>query len=76
MARKIVYPLPEGELWGCLQCEMNADRVVDADVLLIEGESGKLGVVRTGLCASHAEIVEVALDDFREAQRKFRELEG
>jgi len=76
VARKIVYPLPEGELWGCLSCEMLAGRVVDADVLLLEGEPGKPGVVRTGLCASHAEILEVTLDDFREAQRRFQALGG
>jgi hypothetical protein len=76
MAFKLVYPLPEGELWGCLPCEMNAGRDVDADVLLIEGEPGQRGVVKVGLCATHAEMLPLCgMDEIREAQRKYQELE-
>lgn len=76
MAFKIV-PLPEGELWECLACQMNASRVTDADVLLIEGEPGQRGRVKTGLCAEHAKAMGRA--DFREmylrwAQKKYAEL--
>ncbi len=64
--------VPEGESWACLPCGMNMDRDVDAVVLLKEGEPGKPGVVSTGLCGNHAEVMDI--DDLREAQRKFAEL--
>lgn len=76
MAFKLVYPLPEGELWGCLPCEMLTGRDADADVLLVEGEPGQRGVVKTGLCATHAEMFPVCgMEEIREAQRKYSELE-
>jgi len=50
MVFKIV-PLSEGELWGCLACEMSAGRDVDAAFLVVEGVPGWRGSVKTGLCA-------------------------
>lgn len=74
MAFKIVS-VPADESWGCLMCDMLAGRNVDAKVLFIEGEPGKRGVTKAGLCANHAEIIDHVMDDFREAQRRFAELE-
>jgi hypothetical protein len=72
-----IVPLPECERWDCLACEMNAGRQTDADVLLIEGEPGRRGVVKTGLCTEHAKLMQS--EDFREmylrwAQKKYAEL--
>jgi hypothetical protein len=64
-------PVPDDESWGCLQCDMNLGRTVDAAVLAKEGEPGQRGVVTTGLCGNHAEVFDLA--DLREAQRKFHE---
>jgi hypothetical protein len=69
-----IVPVPEGDAWGCLPCEMHNQRDVNADVLLMEGEPGKIGIVDTGLCANHAEVLN--LDDIHEAQRLYREMEG
>jgi hypothetical protein len=71
MAFKLV-PVPKDESWACLPCGMNMDRDVDAVMLLKEGEPGKRGVVSTGLCGNHAEVMDI--DDLREAQRKFASL--
>lgn len=71
MAFKLV-PVPQDESWACLQCGMNVDRDVDAVVLLKEGESGKKGTVSTGMCGSHAEVMDI--DDLRKAQQKYAEL--
>lgn len=62
-------PVPEDECWGCLSCEMNLGRTVDATMLVKEGEPGKQGVVTTGMCGNHAEVFDLA--DLREAQRKY-----
>ena len=64
-------PVPEDEYWGCLQCEMNLGRTVDASVLVKEGEPGKRGVTTVGICGNHAEIFDV--EDLRKAQHKFSE---
>lgn len=72
MAFKIVpIPADEKDTWLCLQCGMNEDRNVDAVVLLAEGEPGKRGVTKTGICGNHAEIMDI--DDLRKAQQKFNE---
>jgi hypothetical protein len=70
MAFKILpVPADEKDGWLCLQCAMNADRDTIAVALLAEGERGKRGVTRTGICGNHAEIMDI--EDLREAQRKF-----
>jgi hypothetical protein len=48
---------------------MNVDRDTEAVVLLIEGEPGKYGVMKTGMCGNHAEVMDVT--DLRVAQQKF-----
>jgi hypothetical protein len=70
MAHKFI-PVPDDELWACLQCDMNLGRNTTAQTLLIEGEPGQRGTVKTGICGNHAENLN--LEDLREAQRKFRE---
>jgi putative aminopeptidase FrvX len=62
---------PNDESWGCLQCEMLQERTTDATVLVKEGEPGQRGVTTTGMCGNHAEVFDV--EDFRQAQSKFRE---
>lgn len=70
---KLVWPIPPEEgLWACVQCEMQFERDVSAPVLFVEGEPGQRGVVKTGLCATHAECLD--LEGIKDAQEKYKKL--
>ena len=66
-----IIPIPEGQHWLCLQCEMNADRDTEAAVLFVEGD--RLSDMN-GMCANHAEVLDLA--DLREAPRRLDEAVG